>query len=91
VEYQPFQQWKRCLVEQLFNQLFNVFLWNVVLWNMFFQNQLEVHCRNIHSRCHPSLVLLADTVMLYSVVQILYVYEVIASNLREQGYRAAAL
>jgi hypothetical protein len=31
----------------------------------FFQNQLEVHCRNIHSMCHPSSVLLADTVMLY--------------------------
>jgi hypothetical protein len=30
----------------------------------FVQNQLEVHCRNIHSRCHPPSVLLADTVML---------------------------
>jgi hypothetical protein len=50
-----------------------------------FQNQLGVHCRNIHSRCHPSSVLLADTVMLVLYIQILYVYEVIQSNLREQG------
>jgi hypothetical protein len=35
-----------------------------VIINVFFQNQLEVHCRNIHSRCHPPSVLLADTVML---------------------------
>jgi hypothetical protein len=39
----------------------------------------------------PSIIGVASRHSHASVVQILYVYEVVASNLREQGYRAAAL